>query len=187
MTLTGYVNANFPVDILLDSGVIYIGSTKFGVTKGAPKFTPNRTWDNIGFDGKFAAVKLLDRPVNGTPVISLTAIEFGPLATGNQVSRYEPSSVTSSVTSVVTYTPVAAGALLATGGYLTDLRVIWERPTAGTYFAVYFPFALCTKYELAGVDHGNPTIAAEFEGRLDLSTGAVTDPAYKLEYRSVLP
>lgn len=186
MTLTGYSATNFPADILLDSGIVYIGSVKFGVTKGAPKFTPNRSWDNLSFDGKFAPIYLLDRPINGEPVLSFTALEIGPAATGAQVSKYEPSAVTSSVTSVVTHTPVASGALLAAGGYVSNLRCVWERATAGTYFAVHFAKALCSKYDISGQDKSNPTIAVEFVGRLD--TGV--DPsaaAYVLEYRTALP
>src|SRR5438128_9741400 len=48
--LTGYT-ANLPSDVLLDSGVLYVGSTPIGVTRGVPEFNPNKEVENVDFDG----------------------------------------------------------------------------------------------------------------------------------------
>lgn len=186
MTLSGINITNLPADTLLDSGVFYIGSTPFGVTRGAPKFNPNRTWENITFDGKFAPVKGLDRPVNGEPVFSGTMLELGGATTGNQLPKLEPGSTAVTVGPVTTYTPIVAGALLAAGNYITDLRILFQR-AGGNYAAVYMPVALCNKYDLAGQNKGEALINVEFVGRIDLATQTVADAAYQIELRTSLP
>lgn len=187
MTLSGINITNLPADTLLDSGVMYVGSTKVGVTRGAPKFNPNRTIENIAFDGKFAPVKGIDRFVHGEPTLSFTLLEFGGATTGNQIPKLEPGTTAVTVGSVITYTAQASGALIASGSYQTAMRLVFERASGGTYAAILFPFALCMKWDLAGQNKGEALINAEFVGRIDLSAGAVSDPAYLIELRSVLP
>jgi hypothetical protein len=295
--LSGYVNANFPSDILYNTGVVFAGSTRFGVTKGPPKFTTNRAFNNIDFDGKYASLVGLDRPTHGDPSLAFTMLEIGPAATGNQILKLEPgvtlatttapatpgtitptpsitggaltagtyfykvtainaggeslasaevsSTVASGVTGSIalsitavgtatayrwyrgtgaglenvyyqsasnaftdvggastlgtppaggsgtttTYTPKSSGALLAIGDYVADVRAMWERGSdgSGNYFGVYLPYALCTKYDIAGQDTKEGLISVEFMGRINPATQVITDPAYKLEYRNSLP
>jgi hypothetical protein len=68
---------------------------------------------------------------------------------------------------------------------------VWERgdSTAGSpsYFAVYFPYALCMRYDIAGQNKSEALISCEFEGRVDFATQGVEGAAYKLEYRTTLP
>jgi hypothetical protein len=295
--LSGLVNANFPADILYNAGVVFAGSTRFGVTKGPPKFVTNRTFDNVDFDGKYAPVLLLDRPKHGEPMLSFTMMELGPAATGNQILKFEPgaalatatapatpgtitptpsitggvltagtyfykvtalnaggeslasaevsSTVASGVTGSIalaitavggatayrwyrgtgaglenvyyqsasnaftdvggastlgtppaggsgtttTYTPKSSGALLAIGDYVADVRVLWERgfDGSGLYFGPYLPYALCTKYDIAGQDAKEGLIAVELMSRINPATTVLTAAPYVLEYRNSLP
>lgn len=191
MTLSGLTIANFPADILLDSGVVFVGSTKLGVTRGEPKFTPNRTITNIEFDGKHAPIKGIDRLMHGEPVIAFTMLELGGTGTGNQIDKLEPGNADATVGTIITHTPAPGGGLIAAADLVADLRVIWERGNSTgalpKYFAVLFPVALCTKYDIGGQNRGEGLIAAEFVGRVDMATGATSDAAYKLEYRTALP
>lgn len=295
--LSGFVNANFPSDILYNAGIVFAGSTRIGVTKGPPKFSTNRTFNNVDFDGKYASLVGLDRPSHGDPSLAFTMLEVGPAATGNQILKLEPGATlasasapatpgtltaTGSITggtltagsyfykwtavnaggeslasaeatatvasgttgsvalsgtavsgatayrwyrgtgaglentyyqtasnsytdtgtlgtlgtppaggsgTTTTYTPKSSGALLATGDYVADLRVLWERgyDGSGLYFGPYLPYALCTKYDIAGQDTKEGLISVEFIGRINPATQVLTDPAYKLEYRNSLP
>ena len=188
MSLSGMTIANFPSDVITDAGVVYIGSTKFGVTRGAPKFNPNRSWSNIEFDGKFAPVKGLDRPMNGEPVLSFTMLELGIATTGNQLPKIEPGATVVTSVGTTTYTPLASGALMAAGNYVPNFRVVWERGIqGGLYFAVLFPVGFIHKYDIAGQNKGEGLVNVEICGRIDLSTGTTSDPAYVLEHRTALP
>jgi hypothetical protein len=188
MSLNGITIANFPSDIILDAGVIYAGSTKVGVTKGAPKFNPNRTFENIEFDGKYAPVKLLDRAMNGEPSIAFTMLELGGASTGNQLAKIEPGATVVTATGTTTYTPLASGALLVAGSYVADFRIVWERGNqGGNYFAVHFPVGFVHKYDIAGANKGEGMVNVEIVGRIDMSTGVASDPAYTLELRTALP
>ena len=294
MTLSGVNIANLPTDTLFDAGIVMVGSTKIGVTRGAPKFNPNRTWENIAFDGKFAPVKGLDRPMHGEPSLSFTMLELGGASSGNQLPKIEPGSTLATVAapstpgtltatpsntggtltagtyyykwtalnaggeslasaeatgtvasgttgsvalsgtavtgatgyrwyrgltagnetlyfqttsnsftdiggagtlgtppaggsgSTITYTPAVSGALIAAGAYLQDVRTVWERG-AGGYAAIYLPWALCAKYDIAGANKAEALVNVELVGRLDLTASAVNAPAYAIELRTALP
>jgi hypothetical protein len=187
MTQSGVNITNLPQDTLLDAGVLYVGSTKIGVTRGAPKFDPARTWRNIEFDGKQAPVKGLDRPMYGEATITGTLIEFGGATTGNQIAKLEPGATVVTAGAITTYTPIAGGALLAAVNYYTNLRLFFERAGPGTYAAILFPVAFCRKYDVQGANLNESTIPFEFCARLDLATQLVSDPPYQIELRTSLP
>lgn len=187
--LTGFAIAKFPSDILWGAGICYIGSAAFGVTSGAPKLTRNTTYTNIDFDGKHAPIKGLDRAMHGEPTMAFTMLELGDATTGNQLATLEVGSTAATVTTTTTVTPASSGRLVAAGSYKTDFRVLWERGAAGSgvFFAVHFPVALFTKYDISGQAKGESQIAVEVVGRLDMSTAAITDAAYNFEFRTTLP
>src|SRR3954463_6753189 len=89
--LSGY-SANFPGDVLFDAGILRVGSTNWGVTKGEPSFTPNSAIVNSDFDGKTVPLKLLDRILHGEPIVQFTAMELGPSASGSQIGKLLPGS-----------------------------------------------------------------------------------------------
>ncbi len=69
--LTGYTSS-LPSDVLLDSGVLYVGATVFGAFAGGLKFDPGVTYRAADFDGKRSPVKGLDRVTMRMPKISGT-------------------------------------------------------------------------------------------------------------------
>lgn len=189
--LTGYTSS-LPSDVLLDSGVLYVGltpSTVFGAFAGGLKFDPGVTYRNADFDGKRSPVKGLDRVTMRMPKISGTCIQ---LSTAN-VAQIEPgaaTAVTQAWTASTSYAPKAAGQLLAAGDYLSDVRLVYQRGGAtasvGSYVQVRFPSALCTKYDITGQDGSEIAIAIEIEARLDISatgfTTAVGTAPFRIEY-----
>jgi hypothetical protein len=177
--LTGFTS-QFPSDVLIDSGVLYVGATVFGAFQGGLKFDPGVEYLNTNFDGKRSPVKLLDRKSNQMPKISGTVIQ---LSTTN-VGQIEPGATTvTGWTGSTAYQPKRAGSYLASGDYLTDVRAIWLRG-GGNFVQVRFPAALLTKYDITSQDGQEVAIAVEIEARLDMTvSGAnVGDAPFRLEY-----
>lgn len=189
--LTGYTST-LPSDILLDSGVLYVGATVFGAFAGGIKFDPGVTYRNAEFDGKRSPVRLLDRVTMRMPKISGTVIQ---LSTTN-VAQIEPGATvatTGAWTGSTSYTGKAAGPLLVAGDYLSDVRAIWQRggatATAGSYVQVRFPSALCIKYDVTGQDGSEVAIALEIEARLDPTLSGFTNigsAPFRIEYLTTL-
>lgn len=191
--LTGYTSS-LPSDVLLDSGVLYVGltpSTVFGAFAGGLKFDPGVTYRNADFDGKRSPVKGLDRVTMRMPKISGTCIQ---LATSN-VAQIEPGAATQvgaangAWTAATSYAPKTAGQLLAAGDYLSEVRLVFARggatPSAGSYVQVRFPVGLCTKYDITGQDGAEVAIAIEIEARLDPTLSGFTSigaAPFRIEY-----
>jgi hypothetical protein len=179
--LTGF-SSTFPTDVLVDSGVLYVGAAVFGAFQGGLTFDPGVEYLNTTFDGKRSPVKLLDRKSNQMPKITGTMIQ---LSTTN-VGQIEPgaSVVTQGAwTGSTSYAPKRAGLFLAAGDYLTDVRAIWLRGN-NTFVQVRFPAALCVRYDVTSQDGQEVAIAIELEARLDMSvSGAnVGDAPFRIEY-----
>ena len=179
--LTGFTST-FPTDVLLDSGVLYVGATVFGAFQGGLKFDPAATYLNTEFDGKRSPVKLLDRKSAMAPVITGTVIQ---LSTTN-VAQIEPGatvSATGAWTGSTSYLPKRAASYLVAGDYLTDVRAIWLRG-GGSFVQVRFPSALLTKYDVTSQDGQEVAISLEIQARLDMGvSGANTgDAPYRIEY-----
>ena len=180
--LTGFTSS-LPTDVVLDSGVLYIGATVLGATKGGLQFDPGSTYRNIEFDGKRSAVKLLDRKMMMAPKLSGTVIE---LATGN-VGRFEPGATvatTGAWTGSTSYAPKRAAGLLVAGDYVDSVRAIWLRGSGG-FVQVRFPSALIVKYDITSQDAEEVSIALEIEARLDTSVSGFTnvgDAPFRIEY-----
>jgi hypothetical protein len=187
--LTGYSN-DFPNDVLIDSGVLYVGANKFGAFAGGLKFDPGVTYRNIDFDGKRSPLKGLDLKASMAPKISGTCIVLNPL----NVPQIDPGADSStgagipaaggSTYAATSYAPQRAGSLLVTGDYLTDVRAIWLRGN-GKFVQVYFKSGLCTKYDMTSQDGQEVAIALEIEARLpfgDTGYTNVGDAPYRIEY-----
>lgn len=185
--LTGYTST-LPSDILLDSGVLYVGATVFGAFAGGLKFDPGVTYRNVDFDGKRSPVRLLDRVTMRMPKITGTCIQ---LATAN-VAQIEPGATTTATgawTGATSYEAKSAGQLLVSGDYLSNVRCIWQRggatSAAGSYVQVRFPSALCTKYDITGQDGAEVAIAIELEARLDPTLSGFSNigaAPFRIEY-----
>jgi hypothetical protein len=190
--LTGHTS-NFPNDVLLDMGIMLVGSTVIGVTKGPPKFSPAIELAMSEFDGMHAPLKGMDRMFYGEASVSATILELGESATGNQAAKLLPGSSAASAGSpnVTTITPVAGGSFLSSGSYLSDFRMLFERGiSSGTkkYFAIYFPCGLVLPtWDLQGEARKYANIAITIGARKDMASGNVYDAPFKLEYREALP
>lgn len=180
--LTGFTS-NLPNDVLLDSGVLYVGATVFGATKGGLQFDPGVTYRNVEFDGKRSPIRLLDRKMSMAPKITGTVLE---LATGN-IARLEPGATTATTgawTASTSYQPKRAAGNLASGDYIADVRAIWLRGSGG-FVQVRFPQALLTKYDITSQDAEEASIAIEIEARLDTAVSGFTnvgDVPFRIEY-----
>jgi hypothetical protein len=196
MPLNGYT-ANLPNDILLDTGVLYVGSTPIGASRGAWKVELAWSVENVDFDGKYADVKGLDRKFYGPSSMSATLIELGPATHGNQISKMEAGATSvdtgSTPSTLTTITPKPGGALYASGDYLTNVRVVFERAItvaagAKKYVAVLFPAGLVRKWgPLTGTDKKEATYDVEIAARKDMASGTTADAPYLIEYREALP
>jgi hypothetical protein len=181
--LTGFTATFASTDAVLDSGVLYVGATVFGATKGGLNFDPGITYRNIEFDGKRSPVKLLDRKMMAQPKLSGTVIQ---LSTAN-VGQIEPGATTSATgawTASTSYTGKRAAANLVAGDYLTDVRAIWLRASGG-FVQVRFPAALISKYDIQSQDADEVAISLEIEARLDTGVSGFTnvgDMPYRIEY-----
>lgn len=192
--------ATLPADVLLGAGVLQVGSTPVGVSRGGLNASLEEEFRNVDFDGKRSDVEGLDRKVAVTARFAGTFLQFGT----SDVARLErtesvgvrtqvTASITPSVAAAFTYTPgdsltsvtvtrastatyLLAGPLFGPGRYLTDLRLVFRRGNSATGLCtVVFPIALCTKWSVKGQEKGEGEIAAEFEARLDLTTSTDTD------------
>lgn len=187
--LTGYDATNFPLDILYDAGVVFIGADAIGVTSGAPKFTPGKSYEQIAFDGKHAPVEGLDRVKHGGSTLTFTMKEIGNAASGGQITILDAGATSATdggSPPVTTVTPKSSG-LIATG-YQSDVRVLWERGASGSgnYFAVHFAKALVTKFDISGTASGEGMVSVEISGRVP-SGSPLNAPDYAFEYRTNLP
>lgn len=195
--LTGFTST-LPSDVLLDSGVLYIGTKVFGAFQGGLKFDPGTTYRNTDFDGKRSPMKGLDRVTMRMAKLSGTLIQLSPSATtviGAGVAELEPGAAvnaTGGASGSTSYEPRAAGTLLASGDYLSNVRAIWQRggttTSAGSYVQVRFPSALCTKYDISGSEGAEVAIAIEIEARLDtsLSGFSVGSAPFRIEYLTTI-
>lgn len=189
--LTGYTSS-LPSDILLDSGVLYVGATVFGAFAGGLKFDPGVTYRNAEFDGKRSPVAGLDRVTMRMPKISGTCIQ---LSTAN-IAQIEPGAATATTgawTGSTSYAPKAAGPQLVSGDYLSNVRLIYQRggttASAGSYVQVRFPSGLCTKYDITGQDGAEVAIALEIEARLDPTISgfsAIGSAPFRIEYLTTI-
>lgn len=184
MPLSGY-SSSLPTDVLLDSGVLYIGGSVFAATRGGLQFNPTKELRNVEFDGKRSAVKGLDRTTMVAPVISGTVIELSP----TDITTFEPGATTvAGVSGITRYIGKRASTLYTSSDYITDVRVIWERGN-GQYVQVRFAAGLVRSWQLAGTDNEEAAIQIELEARLDMTvSGAnVTDMPYTIDYFSAAP
>jgi hypothetical protein len=117
-------------------------------------------------------------------------MELGDSATGNQAAKLLPGSSSASAGSpnVTTITPKAGGTFLASGSYLTDVRLIFERGiSTGTkqYFAIYFPCGLVLPtFTIQGEARKYANIADHHRRAPHMTRrGNVYDAPFKLEYR----
>jgi hypothetical protein len=154
MPQSGYTS-ELPNDVLLDTGLLYVNSTIVGVSRGGLTFDPGIETRNIPYDGQKAPTKLLDRIIKRTPQITGTMLE----ADETQLRIFETGGATPNVT------PKGQGTLFASGDYLTNVDLVFNRGDGGTV-TIRFASALCTEYQIVGQVDSEAEVAVTFEARL---------------------
>lgn len=182
MPITGY-SADLPADVIVDSGVLYVGTAIVGVTRGGLAFDPGKSYRNIPFDGVRSPIKGLDRIEKYDAKLTGTILEFD----AEEFVQLEPGSTNDAGTPTTIITMKAASTLLASGDYLTDVRLVMERGGGG-YAAVHFSVGLLTQYSVKTSDNSEAEIAITIEARLDMAVAATPSVCpYKIELRTAVP
>jgi hypothetical protein len=140
MGLTGYSSAT-PNTVLLDAGVLYIGTAIIGVSRGGFKFDPGKELREFEYDGRGTAAVGDHRVTKYEAVISGKLLEI----TAANLLKIDAGATAATVSSVTTTTPIDAKVSMIAGGYVSDLALYVEKGD-GTYRAYKFPHALCRKY-----------------------------------------
>jgi hypothetical protein len=174
-------------DVLMDTGILYIGASAFAAQDGGVKYDPMVTLRQIPFDGSRAPIVGLDRVVEYKPKITGNVIE---LERTNLLQLHPGASavtIAGGPAGASQYWPKRAGVNYLVGDYLTNVRLIWLR-TDNTYFQVRFPKAIVVKWDIAAQDKQEGKIAIELEARLDMApSGALpSDPPMVYEYSAAL-
>lgn len=173
-------SATLPTDVLLDSGVLYIGdTTPFGVTVGGIQFDPGIQRENIDFDGKLADVIELDRTIGVKAKLSCKIIE----GSATRLEALEAGSTNATVTgppSVTTITPLGMGELYASGAYVTNVMAAYRRGGGG-FAIVKFPKALITTWKIGPGSNKRAEIDIEIEARQDIAAANTGVMPYVIE------
>lgn len=176
MSLSGFTS-RLPADVLLNTGVLFVGNSPLSASRGGLSFDPGTAWRQTTYDGQTADVATLDRKTYIKPSIKGKFLQY----THHELAKFEPGSNVHTQT-----TPLGAGIFLTKGQYVANLRLIFERASGG-YVEVVFPLALCEKYAVAGQDRSEPEVDAEFIAKRD-STVQTTEglaPYYIKEIASI--
>jgi hypothetical protein len=180
MGLTGYSSAT-PNTVLLDAGVLYIGTAIIGVSRGGFKFDPGKELREFEYDGRGTAAVGDHRVTKYEAVISGKLLEV----TAANLLKIDAGATAATVSSVTTTTPIDAKVSMTAGGYVSDLALYIEKGD-GTYRAYKFPHALCRKYSLTTADNNEGEYDVEFVA-VAASGGAVLDAPYTIIDTNALP
>lgn len=185
MPLTGYTTA-LPADVLLDSGMLYVGSAQISATRGGLSFDPGKEFRVLEYDGLRTEVLGIRRITRWNAAIKGAFLQFKAANVTNFIPGATTGTGGTGVSTLIT--PKAAGLQYASGDYLSNLRLVFERgDTASTkYLAVLFTRALCIKYDIGSQMDGEGLINAEFRAVLQ-TTDASNIAPFVIEERSALP
>lgn len=182
--------ATLPANVLLETGILYFGSSIFSAQDGGLKFDPKKTIREVMFVGKRSRVKGLDRTVDFKPTISGTVLEFSAA----NIPVFEPGAVATTQSGGPTgfttgYKPKQGGVLYASGDYITTCRVVYQRGD-GTFCQVrFYDGGVVAKWDLTGTDKQEGKVAIEVEAVLDMTVSGrnTNDAPYVIEYMSSAP
>jgi len=158
---SGYTT-RLPDDVLLDTGVLYVGNNIWGATRGGITWEPGSEWRHIGYDGEKAPRIGLDRKAYVAAKFSGRFIHFCP----EDIAKFEPGSTTvGSDPSSLVISPQPAGQLLAEGEYLSHVRLVFDRGQGG-YCQIRMPKAFCAQYQVQGNDRAEGEVQVTIEARI---------------------
>jgi len=153
-------------DLITDSAVLIVDGVQLTATRGGLSFDPGETWDDFMFPGRRMNRKGCRELVRLQPTIKGTALFTGEA----QVSAYRPDGTWFDATESDTriFRPNALRTDVALGDYLQNVFCVWKRQR-GDYFAVEFPWAICSQWSI-GAQDGD-------EGLIPLVIEAAQNPA----------
>lgn len=167
------------------AGVLMIGSTYLGVSKGGVTFDPGREIRQVEFDGLVSPIVGNDRVVGWRPTISGTFLE----ASDANLAKLEFGVALVGATQPKIITPLPANTYLVKAThYVADARLIVDRGD-GTMIAYHFPYGVVASYTYKTNDKGEGEFSVTIEARLDpAGTPLALDVCpYRVETRSAVP
>lgn len=180
--LHGY-SSTTRTDILMGAGVLMVGATIVGVSKGSFTFDPGKTFRNPDFDGKSSPIHGLDRIISYNSKLSGVLMEWN-----ERILEYleHGQALGTAVSGVQTQTPKEANTLFPADNinYVQDLRFLMDLG-GGELASILFPRALVESYSVKGTPEGEGEISVTFAARL---AGTDPDPCpYTIERRTAVP
>jgi hypothetical protein len=162
MAFPGY---SAPSAFVLDAGVIMVGSTVIGATRGGMAFDPGMTLRHVEFDGKTTDIAGLHRIVEWNATISGDMLDTTDAAIGRY---FAGSSSDGSANNL--FTMKAARDFFVTGDYLSNL--IWKgQQSDGTAenLIITFARALVEKATFKTNDRDEGMWSVTFKAVLDVN------------------
>lgn len=154
---SGFHGTNTPTLRHPGPGRLYIGTTLFGTTRGAPSFDPGEERRNMPFDGKGTDVEGLTYIVRWAPVITATLLEMN---LANLEDLFQGSS-TATAGQRNTITPSDTGPYLPV---VANVRVIWVAAANGRRKEVRFAKADVRLTQVSG-GAADDEVLWQFEAR----------------------
>lgn len=182
--------STLPANVLLETGVLYAGSSIYAAHIGGIKFDPGKSTRGVEFDGKRTRIRALDRTLKFEPKITGTVIELAPAL----VPKIEPGATAVTLTGAPAgyttgYRPKQGGVLYVTGDYVDNVRAVWQLGD-GSYVQVrFYDGAFVEKWDLTGQDYDEAKISIELCAVLDMTVSGrnVADGPYAIEYFATAP
>lgn len=162
MSFPGY---SAPAAFVIDAGVLLVGSTPIGATRGGVAFDPGISYRHVEFDGKTTDIAGLHRITEYAPTLSGDLLDLTDAAIG----RYFPGS-SSDGSSNNLFTMKAARAFLVTGDYLTNVKFVGSQSDgAAETIVITFARALVEKATFKTNDKDEALVSVTLRAVLDVN------------------
>lgn len=162
MAFPGYVA---PTAFVVDAGVLLLGSTPIGASRGGIAFDPGITYRHVEFDGRTTEIAGLHRIVEYNATLKGEFLDLSDAA----IARYFPGS-TSDGSSNNLFTMKSARDFLVTGDYLTNLKFVGQQSDGATE-NIIITFARCLVKEpsFKTNDRDEGLFSVTFQAVLDIN------------------
>lgn len=162
MAFPGYTA---PSAFVLDAGIIRVGSTVVGATRGGMQFEEGKEMRHVEFDGKTTDIAGLHRITAYNTTMSGDFLDCSDAAIG----RYFPGSTSDGSTDNL-WTMKAARDLFVTGDYLTNLQWVGQSSISGTEtMVITFPRAFVEQASFRTNDKDEGIWSVTFKAVLDVN------------------
>ena len=161
--LTQACSAFVVADLLRDVGVVQVGGSSIGYTRGGVEIEETSEKEALDFPGRKADVTEADlKRTSGC------RLSFDMVTVVSNLTRAYPGLTSSSGTGLVNtlYTPHPAGTVLSDGDYLTDLTCVWPYHCGG-FIRWRFTRAVAVTATVVARDKSEAVIRFVTEARAD--------------------